>query len=96
MPPSAVTYDSTQPSASLIEAHLGVRYRGGYMRAAARGVVDSPGSASSEPIRLDADAFNQLASTGNLLRDAITVLVAAAWWSRRRLGIVEPVWALST
>ena len=49
---------------------------------------------AQELIRLDADAFNQLASTGNLLRDALTVLAAAAWWSRRRLGIAEPVWTL--
>lgn len=47
-----------------------------------------------ELIRLDADAFNQLASTGNLLRDALTVLAAAAWWARQRLGITEPVWTL--
>ena len=49
---------------------------------------------AQELIRLDADAFNQLASTGNLLRDALTVLAAAAWWARRRLGIAEPVWTL--
>ncbi len=45
-------------------------------------------------IRLDADAFNALATTGNLLRDALTVLAAAAWWARRRLGIAAPVWTL--
>ena len=49
---------------------------------------------AQELIRLDADAFNQLASTGNLLRDALTVLAAAAWWARQRLGIDEPVWTL--
>ena len=49
---------------------------------------------AQELIRLDADSFNQLASTGNLLRDALTVLAAAAWWARRRLGIAEPVWTL--
>jgi hypothetical protein len=49
---------------------------------------------AQELIRLDADAFNQLASTGNLLRDALTVLAAAAWWARERLGITEPVWTL--
>jgi transposase-like protein len=49
---------------------------------------------AQELIRLDADAFNQLASTGNLLRDALTVLAAAAWWARQRLGIAEPVWTL--
>lgn len=49
---------------------------------------------AQELIRLDADAFNQLTSTGNLLRDALTVLAAAAWWARQRLGITEPVWTL--
>ena len=49
---------------------------------------------AQELIRLDADSFNQLASTGNLLRDTLTVLAAAAWWARRRLGIAEPVWTL--
>lgn len=33
-------------------------------------------------IRLDADAFNQLAWTGNRLRDALTILAAAASWTR--------------
>jgi transposase-like protein len=45
-------------------------------------------------IRLNADAFNALASTGNLLLDCLTVLAAAAWWTRPRLGITEPVWTL--
>ena len=49
---------------------------------------------AQELIWLDADAFNQLAGTGKLLRDALTVLAAAAWWSRRRLGIDEPLWTL--
>lgn len=49
---------------------------------------------AQELVRLDADAFNQLASTGNLLRDTLTLLAAAAWWARRRLGIAEPVWTL--
>jgi hypothetical protein len=49
---------------------------------------------AKELIRLDADAFNALASTGNLLLDCLTVLAAAAWWARRRLGIAEPVWTL--
>ena len=47
-----------------------------------------------ELIRLNADAFNALAGTGNLLRDALTVLAAAAWWTRQRLGIAEPAWTL--
>jgi len=49
---------------------------------------------AQELIRLDAEAFNELASTGNPLRDCLTVLAAAAWWARRRLGIAEPVWTL--
>ena len=49
---------------------------------------------AQELIRLDADTFNRLASTGNLLRDTLAVLAAAAWWARRRLGIAEPLWTL--
>jgi len=49
---------------------------------------------AQELIRLDVDAFNTLASTGNILLDSLTVLAAAAWWARRRLGIAEPVWTL--
>jgi transposase-like protein len=47
---------------------------------------------AQELIRLNADAFNALASTGNLLRDTLIALAAAAWWARQRLGIAEPVW----
>jgi len=42
----------------------------------------------------DTGIFNPLASTGNLLRDALTVVDAAAWWARQRLGIAEPLWTL--
>ena len=49
---------------------------------------------AQELIRLDAEAFNELASTGNLLRDTLTVLAAAAWRALRRLSIAEPVWTL--
>jgi transposase-like protein len=49
---------------------------------------------AQELIRLDADAFNQLATTGNLLRDALNILAAAAWCTRQRLGIAEPPWSL--
>ncbi len=49
---------------------------------------------AQELIRLNADAFNQLASTGNLLRDTLSVLAAAAWWARRRLGITDSLWTL--
>lgn len=49
---------------------------------------------AQELIRLDADTFNQLTGTGNLLRDALTMLAAAAWWTHQRLGINEPLWTL--
>ena len=49
---------------------------------------------AQELIRLNADAFNALTGAGNLLLDSLTVLAAAAWWARRRLGIAEPVWTL--
>jgi hypothetical protein len=42
----------------------------------------------------DKDTFNRLASTGNPLRDALTVLAAVAWWARPRPGIAEPLWTL--
>jgi hypothetical protein len=42
----------------------------------------------------DTDTFNRLASTGNPLRDALTVLAAVAWWARQRPGIAEPLWTL--
>lgn len=45
-------------------------------------------------IRLDQDAFNELAATGNLLHDAVTMLAAAASWTQRRLGINDPLWTL--
>jgi IS30 family transposase len=49
---------------------------------------------AQELIRLDADTFNQLTGTGNLLRDALTMLAAAAWWTHQRLGINETLWTL--
>jgi predicted transcriptional regulator len=45
-------------------------------------------------IRLDPDAFNQLPRATNPLRDALTVLAAAARAAGHRLGLTEPVWAL--
>ena len=55
--------------------------------------VISPGSGGAqELIRLDADAFNQLASTGNLLRDTLTV-GRRGWWARGGWAS-RPVWTL--
>jgi hypothetical protein len=48
---------------------------------------------AQELIRLDADAFNQLASTGNLLRDIFTILAAAPTAGHHRAR-VDPHWAL--
>lgn len=45
-------------------------------------------------VRLNADAFNELPGTGKLLRDLLTMLAAAAWWTQRRLGFSEPLWTL--
>lgn len=49
---------------------------------------------AQELIRLDPDALNQLTGTGNLPRDALTVLTAAAWLVHRGLGINGPLWTL--
>ncbi|UQX11310.1 helix-turn-helix domain-containing protein [Candidatus Mycobacterium methanotrophicum] len=45
-------------------------------------------------IRLDPDAFNQLPRAASPLRDALTVLAAAAYAARQRLGLTEPLWTL--
>lgn len=45
-------------------------------------------------IELDRDAFNDLPATTNQLRDALTVLAAAAYAARRRFGLTEPLWTL--
>jgi hypothetical protein len=45
-------------------------------------------------IRLDPDAFNQLPRATNPLREALTVLAAAAYAARQRLGLTEPLWTL--
>ena len=45
-------------------------------------------------IRLDPDAFNQLPRATHPLRDALTVLTAAACSTRQRLGFNEPLWTL--
>jgi hypothetical protein len=49
---------------------------------------------TQELIRLNADAFNTLVATGNLLRDTLNMLAAAAWWARHRLALTEPAWTL--
>lgn len=45
-------------------------------------------------IRLDPDAFNQLPRATDPLRDALTVLAAAAHAARHRLGLADPMWTL--
>jgi Domain of unknown function (DUF6431)/Homeodomain-like domain len=45
-------------------------------------------------IRLDPDAFNRLPRATNPLRDALTVLAAAACAARQRFGLTEPLWTL--
>ena len=45
-------------------------------------------------IRLDPDAFNRLPRATHPLRDALTVLAAAAHAARQRLGLADPVWTL--
>lgn len=45
-------------------------------------------------IRLDPDAFNQLPRATSPLRDALTVLAAAACAARQRLGLTDPLWTL--
>lgn len=45
-------------------------------------------------IRLDPDAFNQLPRATSPLRDALTVLVAAACAACQRLGLTEPLWTM--
>ena len=45
-------------------------------------------------IRLDPDAFNQLPRPTSPLRDALTVLAAAASAARRPLGLTDPVWTV--
>lgn len=49
---------------------------------------------SAALIRLDPDAFNRLPRATNPLRDALTVLAAAAHAAHRRLGLTDPVWTL--
>lgn len=43
---------------------------------------------------LDPDSFTALRYDGNMLRHALSVLAAAAYWDRQRCGILDPPWTL--
>jgi hypothetical protein len=45
-------------------------------------------------IQLAPDAFTEIRYTGNHLRHTLTVLIAAAYWDRRRCGFEDPPWTL--
>lgn len=45
-------------------------------------------------LRLDPDTFRALRYDGNMLRHALSVLSAAAYWDRHRCGILDPPWTL--
>jgi hypothetical protein len=45
-------------------------------------------------VRLDPDTFRALRYDGNMLRHALTVLSAAAYWDRHRCAIQDPPWTL--
>jgi hypothetical protein len=45
-------------------------------------------------IALNPDAFTALRFTGNLVRDTLAVLAAAAYWDARVCGFADPPWAL--
>ena len=44
--------------------------------------------------QLAPDTLAELRYTGNLLRHALTVLAAAAYWDRHRCGLTDPPWTL--
>ena len=44
--------------------------------------------------RLAPDTLAELHYTGNLLRHALTVLAATAYWDRHRYGFTDPPWTL--
>ena len=44
--------------------------------------------------RLAPDALAELRYTGNLLRHALSVLAATAYWDRHRCGFTDPPWTL--
>lgn len=45
-------------------------------------------------LRLNPDTFTALRYDGNMLRHALSVLSAAAYWDRHRYGILDPPWTL--
>ena len=45
-------------------------------------------------IQLAPDAFTEIRYAGNQLRHTLTVLIAAAYWDRRRCGFEDPPWTL--
>ena len=45
-------------------------------------------------IQLAPDAFTEIHYAGNQLRHTMTVLIAAAYWDRRRCGFEDPPWTL--
>ena len=45
-------------------------------------------------IQLAPDAFTEIHYAGNQLRHTLTVLIAAAYWDRRRCGFEDPQWTL--
>ena len=45
-------------------------------------------------LRLDPDTFTALRYDGNMLRHALSVLAAAAYWDRHRCAIPDPPWTL--
>jgi len=45
-------------------------------------------------IQLALDAFTEIRYAGNQLRHTLTMLIAAAYWDRRRCGFEDPPWTL--
>ena len=48
----------------------------------------------NDHIELAPDAFTEIRYAGNQLRHTLTVLIAAAYWDRRRCGFEDPPWTL--
>ena len=45
-------------------------------------------------IQVAPEVFTELRLGANPLRDALSVLAAAAYWDRHRFGFIEPTWTL--